>query len=40
MLIVFPPIFVADSTLIYGYNFVAPLNILLSDVEVFTFISF
>ena len=26
MLVVFPPIFVADTKLIYGYNFVAPLK--------------
>ena len=26
MLVVFPPIFVADTKIIYGYNFVAPLN--------------
>ena len=26
MLVVFPPIFVADIKLIYGYNFVAPLK--------------
>ena len=25
MLVVFPPIFVADTKIIYGYNFVAPL---------------
>ena len=25
MLVVFPPIFVADTIIIYGYNFVAPL---------------
>ena len=28
MLIGFPSIFVADTKIIYGYNFVAPLNIL------------
>ena len=28
MLVVFPPIFVADIKIIYGYNFVAPLNTL------------
>ena len=26
MLVVFPPIFVADTKMIYGYNFVAPLS--------------
>ena len=26
MLIGFPPIFVADTKIIYGYNFVAPLS--------------
>ena len=26
MLVVLPPIFVADTKIIYGYNFVAPLN--------------
>ena len=26
MLIGFPPIFVADTKIIYGYNFVAPLK--------------
>ena len=26
MLVVFPPIFVADTKVIYGYNFVAPLS--------------
>ena len=26
MLVVFPPIFVADTKLIYSYNFVAPLK--------------
>ena len=26
MLVVFPPIFVADTRIIYGYNFVAPLK--------------
>ena len=26
MLVVFPSIFVADTKLIYGYNFVAPLR--------------
>ena len=26
MLIGFPPIFVADTNIIYGYKFVAPLN--------------
>ena len=26
MLFVFPPIFVADTKIIYGYNFVAPLT--------------
>ena len=26
MLVVFPPIFVADIKIIYGYNFVAPLT--------------
>ena len=26
MLVVFPPIFMADTKIIYGYNFVAPLN--------------
>ena len=26
MLVGFPPIFVADTKIIYGYNFVAPLN--------------
>ena len=26
MLVVFPPIFVVDTKLIYGYNFVAPLT--------------
>ena len=26
MLVVFPPIFVADTKIIYGYNFVAPLK--------------
>ena len=26
MLVVFPPIFVADTKIIYCYNFVAPLN--------------
>ena len=25
MLVVFPPIFVVDTKIIYGYNFVAPL---------------
>ena len=25
MLVVFPPIFVADVIIIYGYNFIAPL---------------
>ena len=25
MLVVFPPIFVADTKIIHGYNFVAPL---------------
>ena len=29
MLIGFPPIFVADTEIIYGYNFVAPLTNLL-----------
>ena len=29
MLAVFPPIFVADTKIIYGYNFVAPLKYLL-----------
>ena len=29
MLFVFPPIFVADTEIIYGYNFVAPLKHLL-----------
>ena len=27
MLVVFPPIFVADTKIIHGYNFVAPLTI-------------
>ena len=27
MLFVFPPIFVADTKIIYGYNFVAPLKV-------------
>ena len=27
MLIVFPPIFVADTKIIYGYNFAAPLTV-------------
>ena len=27
MLVVFPPIFVADTKIIYGYNFVAPLKL-------------
>ena len=26
MLVPFPPTFVADTKIIYGYNFVAPLN--------------
>ena len=26
MLVVFPPIFVADTKIIHGYNFVAPLR--------------
>ena len=26
MLVVFPPDFVADTKMIYGYNFVAPLT--------------
>ena len=26
MLVVFPPIFVVDTTIINGYNFVAPLT--------------
>ena len=26
MLVVFPPIFVADTKIIHGYNIVAPLN--------------
>ena len=26
MLVVFSPIFVADTKIIYGYNFVAPLS--------------
>ena len=26
MLVVLPPIFVADTKIIYGYNFVAPLS--------------
>ena len=26
MLVVFPPIFAADTKIIHGYNFVAPLN--------------
>ena len=26
MLVVFPPIFVADTKMIYGYNFVAPFS--------------
>ena len=26
MLFVFPPIFVADTKIIYGFNFVAPLT--------------
>ena len=26
MLVVFPPIFAADTKVIYGYNFVAPLS--------------
>ena len=28
MLVMFPPIFVADAKIIYGYNFAAPLNAL------------
>ena len=28
MLVLFPPIFVADTKVIYGYNFVAPLKYL------------
>ena len=31
MLVVFPPIFVADTKLIYSYNFVAPLIICTSN---------
>ena len=27
MLVVFPPIFVADTKIIYGYNFVAPVRL-------------
>ena len=27
MLIGFPPIFVADTKIVYGYNFVAPLRL-------------
>ena len=26
MLVIFPPIFMADTKIIYGYNFVAPLK--------------
>ena len=33
MLVVFPPIFVVDTRLIYGYNFVAPLNVLILKVN-------
>ena len=33
MLIGFPPIFVADTKIIYGYNFVAPLTKYLSTNE-------
>ena len=28
MLVMFPPIFVTDTKIIYGYNFVVPLTIL------------
>ena len=30
MLVVFPPIYVADKKIIYGYNFVAPLRFWMS----------
>ena len=35
MLVVFPPIFVADTKIVNGYNFVAPLIISLWFIKVF-----
>ena len=32
MLVALPPIFVAHTKIIYGYNFVAPLKLLISSV--------
>ena len=36
MLVVFKPIFLADTKLIYGNNFVAPLKLINNDVETTT----
>ena len=36
MLFVFPPIFVADTTLIYGYNFAGPLKELRNCISCFS----
>ena len=33
MLVVFPPIFVADTKIIYGYNFVALLKSMLKSLK-------
>ena len=35
MLIGFPPIFVADTKIIYGYNFVAPLTLNVTRCETY-----
>ena len=36
MLVVFTPIFVADTKLIYGNNFVAPLKLINNDAKTTT----
>ena len=35
MLVVFPPIFVTDRKIIYGYNFVAPLRCKIKSINFF-----
>ena len=37
MLVVLPPIFVADTKIIYGYNFVAPLKLAKVNFNAFVF---
>ena len=38
MLVVFPPIFAADTKIIYGYNFVAPLRLRMRNFQGIIFI--